>query len=461
MIPGLAQNTVPIMKLSTFILLSVFSVACRGANTTFKWTSVSFATANSSTSRGIGDYVAAGLGMSTQKPSPTSASTTETENLSTDEEYSTVATTASYYRTETSDSSFQDRTGSSETAILTTAAPTGGASGHIQTLTNVTNITSATDCWHSWLDHWSMSSLNHVTYETILGSPITYIESELRVAKTLITTSSWISLVNTATYSTLTTFYSDGYPISVSTLYYPSIFSKVGFDSDTISLSLSEFSTTFTTTWTDDEYITTTRSTTELPTPGCELPAVVPECSMLWSSYFGNDDWKHYNDFDNSASGFFSGTPDCTQAMITGSWCTSMASFYFARETMYGQENDVGWVSANSTSYFPASKSLAPGCSLGCQACSITGESVQLYYWPPSTATLVEDGTRTATLTPLAQNGSSLRTVSVNGKSTATVSLYGALSLIFCRINSYVAYNLHLVRHLACCQLLRCCRENL
>ena len=138
-----------------------------------------------------------------------------------------------------------------------------------------------------------------------------------------------------------------------------------------------------------------------------------------------------------------------------------MASFYFARETMYGQGADVGWKTANGTSYFPASKSLAPGCSLGCQSCSITGETVQLYYWPPATATLVENGTETATLTPLARNNSSPRTVSIDGKPTAKIRRYDTKVLTNLRNNTHVAYDVHLLRRLTCCQLLRCRRKDI
>jgi hypothetical protein len=411
------------MKAYNLVSLLVLFTICWGSNTTFNWTSASQTPETSSTTRNIGDYVAAGLGLSAHDASSTSVTTTDVRELdasgssvSTDETSSNPTTTASGRGTQTSDFSSRSQITPNETATLTSAASVDGASGRVHTDTNATNATSATDCWHSWLDYWSASSTNRVTYETSIEPLITETKTEVQEATSLIPTSSWESVVLTYTRSAIITSISDGFPVSVSTSYDTSTISRVGWTVVTIWSSLSDFMTTYTVTRSGYSYFTTTRSTTTLPTPRCELPALVPECSTQWSSYINADGWKFYNTFDNSASGYFSGTPDCTQAMITGDWCTSMASFYFALETMYGQGNDVGWITANSTSYFPASQSLAPGCSLGCQACSITGESVQLYYWPPSTATLVEDGSVTATLTPFAYNDSSIRTVSIDGE---------------------------------------------
>lgn len=43
--------------------------------------------------------------------------------------------------------------------------------------------------------------------------------------------------------------------------------------------------------------------------------------------------------------------------------------------------------STQTSYYWPTSYSLAPGCSLGCADCRITGGSVKLFYWPPATST--------------------------------------------------------------------------
>jgi len=397
--------------------------ACRGSNTTFKWTSDTHITTTPSTHGDIGDYVAAGLGIDARKSSSTVAATENSEEpvpglgVSAEEGSSVLATieTARPNRTQVIDSSDRKWSQSSVSTVNTTTAHIITPSGPVQIATDGNNVTTTTDCWDSWLDYWSASSLNKATYETSFYSPETWTKTEIREEDTLIPTSTWESYVDTATYSTLSTIYSDGYPVSVAVSYETRTYSHVGWDVFTIWSSLYEFHTTFTQTYSMFNYITTTRSTTALPTPQCELPAAASQCSKQWGSYISTSSWKYYDLLGDPSHGSFPGTPDCTQVMITGDWCTSMASFYFARETMYGQVEDVGWLTEESTTYFPASKSLAPGCSLGCQACSITGETVQLYYWPPSTATLVENGTETATLTPFAQDGSGVRTVSIDG----------------------------------------------
>lgn len=56
-----------------------------------------------------------------------------------------------------------------------------------------------------------------------------------------------------------------------------------------------------------------------------------------------------------------------------------------------GPLNSPGWKtssailpngSATSMAYWPDSSSIAPGCTLGCAGCAITGGTVQLIYWP-------------------------------------------------------------------------------
>ena len=456
------------MKGYCLILLSISLSTCQGSNTTFKWSSDSPIPTASSTRGNIGDYVAAGLGIDTHRTSSTVATAEDVEedvsnrlSVSSDETSLTLAITTSDNRTQVDDTSPQRQTTSAETTNFTSTANLVTPTGYVEPTTEITNATTTTDCWHSWVDYWSASSLNKVTYETSFYNPMTVTKTEIREEDTLIPTSYWESDVGTVTYSRLSTIYSDGYPVSVAVSYEKWSYSDVGWSSATIWSSLYEFMTTFTETYSFYDYITTTQATTALPTPRCELPTAVSQCNSQWSSYIYADTWKYYEEYLVPSSGYFPGTPDCTQAMITGDWCTSMASFYFARSTMYGQAADVGWKTANGTSYFPASKSLAPGCSLGCQACSITGETVQLYYWPPTTATMVENGTETATLTPLANHNSSPRTVSIDGKPAPKIRKLDTPALTSFRNNTHVAHDVHFLRHLTCCQLLWCCRKDI
>ena len=327
---------------------------------------------------------------------------------------STLASTTSDTHIQASDYSSTSQTQTNGTTITTATAPME-VSGHVHTTISTTNATLSSDCWQTWLDYWSASSLNGASYTATSARTWTDTATGFPELVTYVPTSSWESYYDVYTYTTLTTFSSDGFPVSVSTSYSVDTFSRVGWTVDSIRSSLGVTTSIYTTTVTNYDYSTITRSSTALPIPKCKLPDLVPECNSQWSSYIHAEDYPRYGDWEGPSSSHFIGAPGCTQAMITGDWCTSMRSFYFAPTTMYGQNTDPGWVSTDNTSYFPASKSLAPGCTLGCQSCAITGESVQLLYWPPATATLVEDGTKTATLTPFARNDSSLRTVSFHG----------------------------------------------
>lgn len=309
------------------------------------------------------------------------------------------------------------------TTSLTTATSIPGGSGNASITASINHAVSATDCWHSWLEYWSTSALNQVTStDGAIAGPSTMTWTVTRVAGTSWTTTTWQSSAYTLTSSTFATIYSDGYPVSVSASYETFTSSITGWIVATLWSSLSEYVTTQTTTEIWSSYYAITRSATALPTPSCELPSAMPECSMQWNSYIQSNTnilgRPYYAVVGpmNSTSGTWPGAPYCTQAQITGDLCTSMRSNYLAPMTAWGYATDIGWETASGTSYFPASKSLAPGCSLGCQACSITGNSVQLYYWPPSTAILVENGTETAFLTPFTGDDSGVRTVSIDGE---------------------------------------------
>jgi len=401
------------MAYYTVILLAVFASTCRGTNTTRKWTSVNHPASTSSAHGGIGDYVAAGLDMSHEKSSILTSNTTSAFTVM----------TISGDSPQSSGFAPVSQAQLNDTTSLTTATPAAGRFGHVSITANINHTTSVTDCWRSWLEYWSASALNQITStDEAIDGPSTMTLTVTRAAGTSWTTTSWESSVYTRTESTFSTVYSDGYPVSASASYDTFTSLITGWTAITFWSSLSEYITTETSTWTWPSFHAITRSATALPTPSCELPSAVPECSMQWSSYiqasmdlFGHPYYTIAGSM-NSSSIILARTPDCTQAQITGDLCTSMRSHYFAPMTALGQGIDVGWETTSGTSYFPASKSLAPGCSLGCQACSITGNSVQLYYWPPPTATLIEYGTETAILTPFTEDNPGVRTVSIDGE---------------------------------------------
>ena len=288
------------MKGYRLILLSISLSTCRGSNTTFKCASDNPISTASSSRGDIGDYVAAGLGIDTHRTSSTIGTAGAFEDnlsdrldVSTEETSLPVTTTTSGNRTLDDDNSARRPTPTAETTNSTFATNLVVLTGHVEPTTEIDNATTATDCWHSWVDYWSASSLNKVTYETSFYNPRTETKTEIREEDSLIPTSSWESFVDTATYSSLSTVYSDGYPVSVAVSYETRTFSDVGWTVVTIWSSLSEFMTTFTETYNFYDYLTTTRATTALPTPRCELPAAASQCNSQWSSYIYADSWKY------------------------------------------------------------------------------------------------------------------------------------------------------------------------
>lgn len=366
-----------------FILVfSIFILACLATKTASEQTDpASTPTANGA----IGDYVAAGLGISTLDS--ISPLITKTRN-----ELSEMTRSSSQFLTFTN-----------KTASLTRA----GISDNVSITSNDITTTSATDCWQSWQDYWEASWLNTPEYSLTFDVTATRTETQ-----TLFSYTSWITTLCQLTpevhsFFEGSTIYSENYPVSVFQSYTIESYSALGCITYTPRARLGDpYYTTTTLDDGSDRHILV-RPATALTTPSCELPSIMAECSTEWSLKI----------FDR----WHAAAPFCTQAMITGDWCTALRSQYMETPKFIGPNENVGWTTTGNTSYFPASKTLAPGCTLGCQACSITGESVQLYYWPPTTATLVENGTETATLTPSSQNGSFLRTVLIDGKQEATI----------------------------------------
>ncbi|KAK5711207.1 hypothetical protein LTR17_018497 [Elasticomyces elasticus] len=152
--------------------------------------------------------------------------------------------------------------------------------------------------------------------------------------------------------------------------------------------------TTVTGTYADKEY-TTSSWNVAYPKPTCVLPSnIQPTCQAQWVTFIANDQLWYDNPYPK---------PNCTQAAITGGACSSLVSAYFMNYTMYGQATNPGYISTSGSYSWPSTSAFAPGCTLGCQTCAITGQNVQLYYWPPATAAsgaAFIDGNGTATAMP-------------------------------------------------------------
>lgn len=154
---------------------------------------------------------------------------------------------------------------------------------------------------------------------------------------------------------------------------------------------------------------------TGLHEPSCALPSYVPDCQSEWKTYIETDSIAPRNTVP---------LPQCTQASITGSLCDSLIAAYYKQYTyLGGMIGNPGYQTTNGTStYWPSTTQFAPGCTLGCQTCAITGETVQLFYWPPTTANLVADGSGTAKVMTAQTNATMVTTV--NGTVLTSPTIY-------------------------------------
>lgn len=416
------------MKTYTLLLLSSLLLACHGSNTTVSWANVSLTSVTSSENGRLGDWVAAGLGLSARET--TSSHKTlkgvdehtsfQSSSAAGVESGSSATTTSNNAQTQMTELSSRNKTQSSTIAISDTANAVGEIIPYLDLTANITNVTN---CWQSWVSYWSASDRNTGRAAMTGQDPVTKTVTYANNDYTYIVRSSFVSWYSTYTVTTTSTLSSEGFALSVTTWTGAVTSSEVAWHAFTDTSILSAYYVTETriASYNKDE-IWIKLPSTILPTPACTLPDIMPECSSEWSSYI------YVN--THSTNGYFQETPDCRQAMITGDGCTSMRSIYMAANRPYElyvpyqqfesdfnpMTRNIGWLRIDNTSYFPASTTLAPGCTLGCQTCSITGDSVQLFYWPPQTLAIGKNGTETATTTHLARNTSSPVTTLVNGK---------------------------------------------
>ncbi|KAI9691487.1 MAG: hypothetical protein M1822_007558 [Bathelium mastoideum] len=154
--------------------------------------------------------------------------------------------------------------------------------------------------------------------------------------------------------------------------------------------------------------------TIDIPLPSCFQATTVGACATSWNNY-----WSSWRSLDNPTyqSKIGINSPLCSQASLGSSLCNALRSSYAsAGYDLYNQpvtnriigtdytwtytdfpninswENVAGYsvrVTQNSvgnivpvSSYWPSASPLAPGCSLGCGGCAITGGTIDLIHWP-------------------------------------------------------------------------------
>lgn len=119
-------------------------------------------------------------------------------------------------------------------------------------------------------------------------------------------------------------------------------------------------------------YITSVRrDNLTMSDPTCTLPSIVPSCASSWSSY---------------AESSIREAPACSQASIGDKACERVRHDYLWNVKgviMNPFFTNPGYLPNGS---WPTHSSLAPSCTLGCGGCAITGNSVELLFWPEQTA---------------------------------------------------------------------------
>ncbi|KAI6800096.1 hypothetical protein KC361_g2545 [Hortaea werneckii] len=312
----------------------------------------------------IGQYIASGLRLSTHTESlsfSSPSSQISAGNVTSDVHYSTPS------------------------AFQTGSLPANGISRLSHSALPTAN--ASLGCWDEWVQYWSTSSITgggsvsetKTAVNTFTSTPIYY------------TTTTGLYTDNYGTRTVTNVQYADpqngNFPYATST--YTTTLTAVGSGILHEPTSTGEPSTI-----TSTKIITflSKVSGTAVPTPQCSLPPIVPQCQSEWDAWF--------------AGGAEGGvTPPCAQASIDSSQCSTAISNAYADQPIWGNSALNAWMTNGTSTWWPTTRSFAPSCTLGCQTCAVTGNTVQVYYWPPSTATMVENGTMTARPSALPSSG--------------------------------------------------------
>lgn len=153
-----------------------------------------------------------------------------------------------------------------------------------------------------------------------------------------------------------------------------------------------------------------------LTTPPCALPSPYSACQSQWQAYLQN----------TGAT-----SPACTQASINDQQCKSVI-YAAGGAGMLAGETPLDFTTSDASStWWPAKSSLAPGCTLGCQTCAITGSTVKVFYWPPSTASAWQNGTMTATVTQKPPSETEVMVAVVDNATLTSPTVYISYDVLY------------------------------
>jgi hypothetical protein len=269
------------------------------------------------------------------------------------------------------------------------------------------SFTLTGDCWNRWSQFWSAESL-----VTRIG------DYYFKVTTTYTTTESDLWMSTSTVLSFYTTTVRNG-PFPVTT--YSTLAPVTEFD----------WTGTPTTTWTTTQITSEYQRLSMMPNailtgPSCVLPSIVPQCQSSWDRYLnfktGNPDFtfdpagppgcnpsatttipisckgpiSSWNSVQSSYHEVLRNSPPCSQATIPDDYCSAQRShFIFKKEATAALSDGVPVIHLTETiidgtltmaAYWPANSTISgPGCTLGCGSCGLQGRTVELLYWPPAT----------------------------------------------------------------------------
>jgi hypothetical protein len=344
------------------------------------------------TSSNVGDFIAAGLGM-THATETTADSQPTVSSITTDGDEITLFPTSS-------------------SSPAATIPPTAG--NHTLSFTG--------NCWQQWSSFWSANSSS-------------FSKDRTTIATTSVTT--W-TLTETS-ISMSTEHYSETRTVTVNN----GAFAQTTFVTVTELVSYVFYTGPLTSTNTlvvtfNDDITSRLFKNITIVQPTCVLPSRVPECQSSWEGWISGiygtfpavpDDCVTYeyeaksrqplscqaprSSYSNAGlvmdSYIGQGRPICTQASVTGALCSSLVNNFLKDAEFYSQvrdgviaggvnsttytttdtsDNHVATITSNYSFWDPSS-SFAAGCTLGCHSCQINGGTVQLIYWPPVSSTWI------------------------------------------------------------------------
>ena len=387
-------------------------------------------------STGIGDYIAAGLGATNlDRPSIESTFTSQfpETDLATQVPSLKIANTSRIANKASSPThSFMKIITSTKISPLSRSIPPSSQEnqawqGNITTSASSSiteaNTTYGGNCWDQWTSFWALSEHRTHFSNTPGGISLTAFN----------TTDTWsysgpINSTRTYTGTDSDVSYNNGFTVTTQYSYWTG---EMPYPSSTWVAT--------------STYVTYALTTLPLPTPACKLPSIVSQCQSEWSAYasaqmvispsgYPDCDYgvscgsalQSYSSVQASYSARvtpFSTSPRCPQASIGADLCASLRSNNLYRWTsswnVYsdyydGQFQSVGWINPTITmsgglqsqgsAYWPANSTLAPGCTVGCASCAITGGTVQLIYWPEATTTANASAAQSVMVTAFAFN---------------------------------------------------------